>query len=575
MKNRLYCICAMALLLCACNENNTIEIETPQAPVITLDSQTAVYTVKIGRTLLICPTYENVDQAVYTWTIEGKVVGEDPTYAFCEEQLGEVFLSLEVKTRSGKASEQMRVDVVERELPTISLAGATEGFTILTSTTLPLTPEVAANTLPCTYLWTVNGAEVSTEKAYTFVPTQKGEYTLAFATHNEDGEDLLTFKVKVCTPEEIPFNWVFEQTEYNMSAGRTLRLLPLDITNAFQATYTWAVDGQTVQESQEPAYLFTSTKEGAHRVTVTMKNNYFTINKQLTVHVCPAEGTYYRVSSAGSQAHWSKVYDFLAAPGQFVNENYTATTMTEACAYAEGQMTKKTYISLGGFGGYIVVGFDHSIKNTGDYDFAVVGNSFEGSSEPGIVWVMQDENGDGIPNDTWYELKGSESGAAETIQDYAVTYYRPRGAGLEVMWTDNQGGSGSVDYLATFHRQDTYYPAWVGSESYTLRGTCLKARNYDQSGNGSYWVNAAYGWGYADNFSATDRLSDNPNAGAAANANHFKISNAVRFDGTPIQLKYIDFVKVQTGVNAKSGWLGEISTEIFDFYDYTIKNREE
>ena len=38
---------------------------------------------------------------------------------------------------------------------------------------------------------------------------------------------------------------------------------------------------------------------------------------------------------------------------------------------------------------------------------------------------MQDVNGDGLPNDEWYELKGSEYGKPETIQDYAVTYFRP------------------------------------------------------------------------------------------------------------------------------------------------------
>lgn len=45
------------------------------------------------------------------------------------------------------------------------------------------------------------------------------------------------------------------------------------------------------------------------------------------------------------------------------------------------------------------------------------------------MWVMQDENGDGLPNDTWYEVKGSEYGKAETDQDYAVTYYRPEAPG--------------------------------------------------------------------------------------------------------------------------------------------------
>ena len=68
--------------------------------------------------------------------------------------------------------------------------------------------------------------------------------------------------------------------------------------------------------------------------------------------------------------------------------------------------------------------------NDGDYNIAITGNAFDGSSEPGIVWVMQDENGDGLPNDTWYELRGSEYGKAETWQDYAVTYHKPTGIQL-------------------------------------------------------------------------------------------------------------------------------------------------
>ena len=66
-------------------------------------------------------------------------------------------------------------------------------------------------------------------------------------------------------------------------------------------------------------------------------------------------------------------------------------------------------VSLGGFGGYIVVGFDHSIQASGGYggyDFSITGNQFSGSSEPGVVWVMPDENGNGEPDDgPWYELR--------------------------------------------------------------------------------------------------------------------------------------------------------------------------
>ena len=290
---------------------------------------------------------------------------------------------------------------------------------------------------------------------------------------------------------------------------------------------------------------------------------------------------YYRPATIDSNPYCTKVFEYTPAPGQFINETKTGgfdgtqTTAEAACAYAEERFAKSIWVSLGGFGGYVVVGFDHSIENTGGYDFAVLGNSFSGSSEPGIVWVMQDENGNGEPDDTWYELAGSETGKAETIQEYAVTYYRPSEPQQPVRWTDNLGQEGQIDYLKQYHRQDYYYPLWVEEDSYTLTGTRLEARNYDASTNGTYWINAEYDWGYADNFSPIDRLTDDENVAANTNANHFKISNAIDREGRAIDLKFIDFVKVQCGVNTKSGWLGEVSTEVCGLYDYKLKCEQE
>lgn len=285
---------------------------------------------------------------------------------------------------------------------------------------------------------------------------------------------------------------------------------------------------------------------------------------------------HYRAKTSLSVPEQTVVYEYTPAPGQFINETKTGgfdgtqTTPESAIAYATQRMKDELFVSLGGFGGYIVVGFDHSIDNTGNYDFGIKGNSFKGSSEPGIVWVMQDKNGNGIPDEIWYELAGSETGKAETIQNYAVTYYRPSESQQNVKWTDNLGGSGEIDYLKAYHNQDFYYPLWIKEDSYTLTGTCLKPRNYDISGKGVYWVNEEYDWGYVDNFSPTDRLTDSDNANAAANANYFKISNAIDENGNPIKLDYIDFIKVQVGVNTKSGWLGEVSTEVFGFFDYSM-----
>lgn len=285
---------------------------------------------------------------------------------------------------------------------------------------------------------------------------------------------------------------------------------------------------------------------------------------------------HYRAKTETSVAEQTIVFEYTPAPGQFINETKTGgftgneTTPEAANAYAERRMKEGTFVSLGGFGGYIVVGFDHSIDNTGNYDFGIIGNSFKGSSEPGIVWVMQDKNGNGKPDDTWYELRGSESGKETTVLHYSVTYYRPSEKQQSVKWTDSERNSGEIDYLNSFHNQDYYYPAWIEADSYTLTGTCVEARNHDQSGNGTYWVQAEYDWGYTDNFSEIDRSSDEENKNASANANYFKISNAMDEAGNAVNLKYIDFIKVQTACNTKSGWLGENSTEVFGFFDYSM-----
>ena len=434
--------------------------------------------------------------------------------------------------------------------------------------------------------WLSDGKVVGTDATFTFTPAETGVYYFTIEALNEYGRGFLEVRIDVREPEPepqpepgptppdtIPASpaplFVFDQAEFHVSTGRTIRLLPLDLDSTKHYTFTWRINGVTRQEGEEPLYRFEATAQGTYRVDFRATDGETVADTTLTVVVCPPEGTYRRNASAGSSPNVAKVLSYLPAPGQYINENYTATTMQEACAFALTRIKDGKYVSLGGFGGSLVVGFDHSIASDGDYNFAVKNSVYSNYSEPGIVWVMQDENGDGLPNDTWYELKGSEYGLDCTVQDYAVTYYRPSTPGKPVSWTDNHGGSGCVDYLVAYHKQDYYYPLWVKENVYTLRGTRLEARNYDKSQTGTYWINPDYGWGYADNYSPVDMLPERA-TGITAGCNHFKIADAVTFDGKPANLQYIDFVKVQTGLNAKSGWLGELSTEVMDVIDFNL-----
>lgn len=273
-----------------------------------------------------------------------------------------------------------------------------------------------------------------------------------------------------------------------------------------------------------------------------------------------------RPPTAQSRAGSDKVLEYVPAPGQFINSPLSGfageDTEEKALAYAERMLhstdyTKRGLVSLGGFGGYIVVGFDHSIQASGGYDFSITGNQFSGSSEPGVVWVMPDDNANGLPDDgEWYELMGAYYNESDRI--YEITYRRD--VEETVLWSDNRGGSGEISRNAT-HKQD-YFPAWIEGE-YVLSGTLLP----DKSGvldNGRF-TTGDYGWGYADNWSVED-MRQSPKA-----KNYFRIADAVNALGVPAKLKYIDFIKVQTGVNVQGGaGIGELSTEVEAFRDENL-----
>ena len=275
---------------------------------------------------------------------------------------------------------------------------------------------------------------------------------------------------------------------------------------------------------------------------------------------------------AQNSPYISKVYDYKPAPGQFVNElpEYMDGDSHEAIlAKVEEQICgdkNPGMISLGAFGGYVVFGFDHPVANVeGAYDFKIYANAFMaagssagGSCEPGIVMVSVDANGNGLADDEWYELAGSDYGKETTIKNYSITYYKPdddktptpEGMMTDttyIRWTSSEGEEGYV-MKNSFHNQ-SYWPEWYECETMEFVGTKLADNAFDQSGNGSYYVLTRLDWGYADNY------ANDIDEG-------FKIDWAVDSEGNPKHLTHIDFVKVYTAVNQYCGWIGETSTEI-------------
>ena len=309
---------------------------------------------------------------------------------------------------------------------------------------------------------------------------------------------------------------------------------------------------------------------------------------------------------AQNKPYITRVYDIMPAPGQFVDtlppykvgephDSLIARVARAICGQEEeddwGETVinvKPGMISLGSFGGYVVFGFDHPVVNSHDYDFQIFGNAFQsaasssrgGSSEPGIVMVSEDVNGNGVPDDPWYELAGSEYNDPKTQHGYEITYYKPDEDKVPtpdpnnsmitdntyIRWTSNDVNPDSTAgyvYRNIYHTQ-SYWPQVANGETITFTGSKLKNNGEDQ---GFYllgqwqpsWFLYYKDWGYVDN--RPDYLYDGSEPKQGMNMG-FKIDWAVDDAGKPVKLRKVDFIKVYNAINQQCGWIGETSTEV-------------
>jgi len=269
------------------------------------------------------------------------------------------------------------------------------------------------------------------------------------------------------------------------------------------------------------------------------------------------------------------VIEYFPAPGQFINDiNSGIPQKAELLTQQVG-----SGVSLGAFGGRLTVYFKEGISNDPEnpygVDFTIFGNSFSGSSEPGIVQVMKDVNNNRLPDDTWYELAGSLHFSDLIERNYGVCYYAPSdGHSLGVPYTNFRGFESFV-FQNEFHTQ-TYYPLETYFPDYPADSVCFNGNKLNISfsvQNGILSV-SKYLFGYADNIQTNTgidlNLPDNPYTpdiveGSGGNA--MDISWAVNSNGEYIELDKIHFVRIISAVQEDAGVLGEISTEVLGVVD--------
>ena len=249
----------------------------------------------------------------------------------------------------------------------------------------------------------------------------------------------------------------------------------------------------------------------------------------------------------GMSPYCSAVLDYYYAPGQHA---YIA----QYPDFIQGDSSKRS-ILLGGWGGYVVLAFDHDIENEEGDDIII----YSGSSvqpEPGVVYFMSDKNQNGLADEVWYEVMGSEFHLSN--HRYQLTYYAPKSSDANVLWRDNEGRTGELLNSSTW---------WWNSkdDSITFCGTLLPEAYYnDGTAENEYWkiFPDLFRYGYAENGNRGKGVAAAEDYSVELKGNCFDISDVVDEFGNAVELKSVRFIKVQSGVFQIAGWLGEISTEI-------------
>lgn len=371
----------------------------------------------------------------------------------------------------------------------------------------------------------------------------------------------------------------YPEAGFTANAGQAF-LIEVKSVSDENVTYAWLIDGKEV--AQTKSFTHTFMQAGTYQLTLKVSQEQISFEYTYTVNVAYAA---LPETPQNATPYITKVLEYRPAPGQFVNtmpqykEGDTQATMNEKALNAIGNNTKGM-ITLGGYGGYVTVGFDHTIRNAKDAnDFLVLGNAFKNSSEPGIIQVAYDVNQNGQPDEEeWFEIAGSAhqdpkqepwyeqakqaGNIVETYLDYSITYKKPakepttdEEKATYIYWEDNQGKKG-YKVMNTYHSQP-YYPQWIKEGQLTFTGTCLPQNGINQ-GTDKNFVLPSFTYGYADNY---------PNDAAEA---AIDIDWAVDKNGNPANLPGVDFIKIYTGVNQENGRLGENSTEVCGVTDLNL-----
>lgn len=295
--------------------------------------------------------------------------------------------------------------------------------------------------------------------------------------------------------------------------------------------------------------------------------------------------------------------NYLPAPGQWVNNpffNEAYRALGPVIGGGRSVQNNDDIVSLGGFGGKIVLAFDHDVQNNPANPFGldaiVFSNTFWyaadanlHSGELATIEIMPELNGNNIPGDyqgeTWYIIAGSH---LSEPNDYRTQFWDKDDPDLfgypnYTGWPDTYE-TGGFELFPNYENVGTEYePVWVLVNPYRDDGD----PNNDHLE--AYWGYAEYTPGLKrgdrDADDANDSYGDCPDMPAglfytvpddpftvgmtagAGGGDAFDISWAVEPNSfVPANLDSFRYIRITTAVHEREfgdgGVLGEVSAEI-------------
>lgn len=279
------------------------------------------------------------------------------------------------------------------------------------------------------------------------------------------------------------------------------------------------------------------------------------------------------------------VIEYAPAPGQFVNVSEfddPAEALGPPAGGGTANADNSSQVSLGGFGGSITLGFDHTVMddaaNPRGLDAIVFGNAFWSGGNHNRHWaecayieISRDVNGNALADDPWYLITGSHifdpanQIETQTWDDDTADATNPP---VNPLWIPP--GESGVWQTTAFH-----LPSDVFGGPVVLNPNGLSATAEGIVGYADYSPTLLLGDLDADNVvddlvvgpATFYTVPDDPfTAGVSPGSgggDAFDIAWAVDAETfAPAALDGFDFIRLTNGVNALDPFLGEMSPEI-------------